>query len=37
MDTLLGHVRKLDELFVGREAQLEPRGAQPEAEERVGV
>jgi hypothetical protein len=33
MDTLLRDVRKLDELVVRRQPQLEPRRAQPEAEE----
>jgi hypothetical protein len=34
---LLGDVRKLDELGVGRQPQLEPRRAQPKAEERREV
>ena len=37
VDTLFGDVREFDELGVGRQPQLEPRRAQPEAEERGDV
>jgi hypothetical protein len=33
MNTLFSDMRELDELVVGRQAQLEPRRAQPQAEE----
>ena len=37
VDTPFGDVREFDELGVGRQPQLEPRRAQPEAEERGDV
>jgi hypothetical protein len=37
MDAALGDVRELDELVLVRQPQLEPLGAETEAEERLGV
>jgi hypothetical protein len=35
MNTLFSDMRELDELVLGRQPQLEPRGAQPQREEGV--
>jgi hypothetical protein len=37
VNALLGDVRELDELGLGRQPQLEPRRAQPETEERRDI
>jgi hypothetical protein len=37
VDALLSEVSELDDLVLGRQPQLEPRGAQPQPEEGAGV
>jgi hypothetical protein len=37
MNTLLGDVREVGELGLGRQPQLEPRGVQPQTEQRREV